>query len=165
MCPRKWGKTKIRVFTLLIMLFFTCFEVKPSGSVAYPVLRGQVSGGRGIVGTELEPSSSLAAYLTFALSRSVSLSTVFVHVLNARCFSREECRWKLCVQPSFGHGNTWSLVQSFKFDKVSHVWIFRTCTTSPPKKRSKATDWHHFLFMLWKTSHVFTFKKKTVIAS
>ena len=62
MCPRKWGKTKIRVFTLLIMLFFTSFEAKPSGSVTYPVLRGQVSGARGIVGTELEPSSSLAAY-------------------------------------------------------------------------------------------------------
>ena len=37
----------------------------------------------------------------------------------------------------------------FQFDKVSHVWIFKTCTTSPPKKRSKATEWHRFLFMLY----------------
>ena len=160
MCPRKWGKTKIRVFTLLIMLFFTCFEAKPSGSVTYPALRGQVSWGRGIVGTELEPSSSLAAYLTFALSRSVSLSTVFVQVLNARCFSREECRWKLCVQPSFGHGNTWSLVQSFNSTKSATFGFSELALQAPPRREAKLQN--DIVFCLCSMKNL---KKKTVIAS
>ena len=106
------------------------------------MLRGQVSGGRGIVGAELEPSSSLAAYLTYALPGSVSLSTVFVHVPNARCFSREEYRWKPCVQPSFVHGNTWSLVQSFNLTIQN---LHHKPPPPPLKKRSKATEWHRFL--------------------
>ena len=36
----------------------------------------------------------------------------------------------------------------FQSDKVNHVWIFTTCTTSSPKKRSKITEWHRFPYML-----------------
>ena len=43
-------------------------------------------------------------------------------------------------------------------DKGSSSLGTRTCTTSPSKKRSKATN-------LWKTSHAFPFKNKTVVAS
>ena len=57
------------------------------------------------VGTELSPSSSFVAYLSFALSSKVSLSSVFVLVPIKRCLSRDALLLKPRVHPSLGQRN------------------------------------------------------------